>query len=97
MGRILLSGLAPPLLDALYQHVRLDDYLPPAPKTLPELQQLIGEDRQRGWVLHRSDYSTAIATGIRSHLGEVVAAIDLSGPEAVMDARNRRRAFARRC
>lgn len=86
MGRMLLSGLTPPVLDALYQHVRLDDYPPPAPKTLPELQQLIGEDRERGWVLHRSDYSTAIATGIRNHLGEVVAAINLSGPEAVMDS-----------
>ena len=28
---------------------------------------------------------TAIACGIRNHLGEVVAAINLSGPEAVMD------------
>ncbi|MNZ98641.1 Bacterial transcriptional regulator [compost metagenome] len=37
-------------------------------------------------MLHRSDYSTAIATGIRNHLGEVVAAINLSGPEAVMDS-----------
>lgn len=86
MGRILLSGLAPDALDALYLHVRLDDYPPPAPKTLPELQQTIAEDRERGWVLHRSDYSTAIATGIRNHLGEVVAAINLSGPDAVMDS-----------
>lgn len=86
MGRILLTGLTPPVLDALYLHVRLDDHPPPAPKTLPELQELIAGDRQRGWVLHRSDYSTAIATGIRNHLGEVVAAINLSGPDAVMDS-----------
>lgn len=86
MGRILLTGLTPPVLDALYSHVRLDGYAPPAPRTLPELQELIAGDRQRGWVLHRSDYSTAIATGIRNHLGEVVAAINLSGPDAVMDS-----------
>lgn len=85
MGRMLLTGLTPEALAALYQHVRLDDYPPPAPKTLPELQQLIAEDRQRGWVMHRSDYSTAIACAIHNHLGEVVAAINLSGPEAVMD------------
>ena len=85
LGRVLLSGLSEVQLSALYQHVRLDDYPPPAPRTLPELQQVIAEDRQRGWVLHRSDYSTAIATGIRDHSGAIVAAINLSGPDAVMD------------
>lgn len=86
MGRMLLSGLSQEALATLYQHVRLDDYPPPAPKTLPELQQLIERDRERGWVLHRSDYSTAIACAVRNHLGEVVAAINLSGPDAVMDS-----------
>ena len=85
MGRMLLTGLNEAELDSLYQHVRLDDYPPPAPKTLPELRQLIKSDCERGWVLHRSDYSTAIACAIHNHLGAVVAAINLSGPEAVMD------------
>ncbi|MCQ4323459.1 IclR family transcriptional regulator [Stutzerimonas stutzeri] len=93
MGRILLTGLSPMALDSLYLHVRLDDYPPPAPKTLPELQQTIDEDRSRGWVLHRSDYSTAIACGIHDHLGDVVAAINLSGPEAVMDNPQARERF----
>jgi len=37
-------------------------------------------------VLHRSDYSTAIATAtaIRDRSGQVVTAINLSGPEAVL-------------
>ena len=35
MGRMLLTGLSPAALDALYQSVRLDDHPPPAPKTLP--------------------------------------------------------------
>jgi IclR family pca regulon transcriptional regulator len=94
MGRILLTGLTPDGLASLYQHVRLDDYPPPAPKTLPELQQMIAEDRERGWVLHRSDYSTAIACGIRNHLGDVVAAINLSGPDAVMDNAMARERFS---
>ncbi|HEJ2935022.1 IclR family transcriptional regulator [Pseudomonas aeruginosa] len=85
LGRVLLTALDEIELSQLYQHVRLDDYPPPAPRTLPELQQLIAQDRERGWVLHRSDYSTAIATGIRDHSGAVVAAINLSGPDAVMD------------
>jgi len=85
MGRILLSELPADTLDQLYQRVRLDDYPPPAPKSLPELAQLLGEDRERGWVLHRSDYSTAIASAVRDHTGNIVAAINLSGPEAVLD------------
>jgi DNA-binding IclR family transcriptional regulator len=93
LGRVLLSGLSEAQLGALYQHVRLDDYPPPAPRTLPELQQLVGEDRQRGWVLHRSDYSTAIATGIRDHSGSIVAAINLSGPDAVMDTQVAQQGF----
>ncbi|MFP6847455.1 MAG: IclR family transcriptional regulator [Pseudomonas sp.] len=100
MGRTLLSGLTPMALDQLYQHVRLDDYPPPAPKTLPELQQLLERDRERGWILHRSDYSTAIACAVRNHQGEVVAAINLSGPEAIMDspvARERYRENLQQC
>ena len=100
MGRMLLSGLTPMELDKLYQHVRLDDYPPPAPKTLPELQQLLERDRERGWVMHRSDYSTAIACAVRDHRGDVVAAINLSGPEAVMDspvARERYRESLQQC
>src|SRR3990167_4473516 len=93
LGRVLLSGMSEAQLSALYQHIRLDDYPPPAPRTLPELQQLIAEDRQRGWVLHRSDYSTAIATGIRDHSGSIVAAINLSGPDAVMDTQVAQQGF----
>ncbi|MNB92679.1 Pca regulon regulatory protein [compost metagenome] len=85
MGRMLLTALDDIELAALYQHIRLDDYPSPAPRTLPELQTLISNDRQRGWVLHRSDYSTAIATSIKDHKGVVTAAINLSGPDAVMD------------
>ena len=93
LGRVLLSGLGETELSQLYQHVRLDDYPPPAPRTLPELQHLIGEDRERGWVLHRSDYSTAIATGIRDHSGAITAAINLSGPDAVMNTPVAQEAF----
>ena len=93
LGRVLLSDLSEATLINLYQHVRLDDYPAPAPKTLPELQHIAEQDRQLGWVLHRSDYSTAIATGIRDHRGAVVAAINLSGPDAIMDNPENRERF----
>lgn len=85
IGRMLLTGLDQVELAALYQHIRLDDYPAPAPRTQLELQDMIEGDRARGWVLHRSDYSTAIAMAIKDHRGEVTAAINLSGPDAVMD------------
>ncbi len=55
MGRVLLSELPVAILDNLYQAVRLDDYPPPTPKSLPKLTQLLSEYRERGWVEHRSD------------------------------------------
>lgn len=85
MGRILLTDLDEPELDALYQHVRLDGYPAPAPRTLPELKQTIANDRTTGWVIHRSDYATAIATGLKDYQGRIVAAINVSGPDALID------------
>lgn len=84
MGRVLLTALTASELEILYRDVRLDDHAGPGPRTLPELKRLIEEDRTRGWTISRSDYATAIATGIRDHAGELVAAINLSGPDAVM-------------
>jgi len=84
MGRVLLASLDDQTLYALYRDVRLDDHPPPAPKTFPELQQQLAADRAAGWALSRSDYSTAIAAPLRNHMGEVIAAINLSGPDAIM-------------
>jgi IclR family pca regulon transcriptional regulator len=86
MGKMLLSSLSETELESLYQSVRLDDHMLPGPKTLPELKQAISEARRQGWVLSRSDYATAIATAIRDHEGNVVAAINVSGPDAMMAA-----------
>jgi DNA-binding IclR family transcriptional regulator len=86
VGRILLTSLEEAQLYALYRDVRLDGYPLPAPKTYPELQQLLEEDRERGWAVSRSDYSTAIAAPIRNHLGDIISAINLSGPDAIMQS-----------
>ncbi|MCS2611128.1 IclR family transcriptional regulator [Halomonas dongshanensis] len=84
MGRVLLTDLSERQLDALYRDVRLDDYPPPAPRTLPELKSVIAADRRNGKVVHRSDYATAIATGLSNYRGQVVAAINVSGPDTLM-------------
>lgn len=84
LGRILLADLSDDELYALYRNIRLDDYPPPAPKTFPELQILLKDDRDNGWAVSRSDYSTAIAAPIRDHRGQIAAAANLSGPDAIM-------------
>lgn len=84
MGRVLLTALDDGELDALYRHVRLDDYPAPAPRTLAELKHTVEVDRRRGFVINRSDYATALATGIVDHLGRLVAAINVSGPDSLM-------------
>ncbi|SDU30936.1 IclR family transcriptional regulator [Halopseudomonas salegens] len=86
MGRVLLCALSPAELDSLYQQVRLDDVPGDAPRTLPALRQLLIADVEQGWVMHGSDYSTAIATAVRNHHNEIVAAINLSAPEALLSS-----------
>lgn len=84
MGKILLAALSEDELNRLYQNVRLDNHTLPAPKTLPELKIGVEQARRDGWVVSRSDYATAIAAGIHDHLGHTIAAINLSGPDAIM-------------
>ncbi|MDR2129012.1 MAG: IclR family transcriptional regulator [Burkholderiaceae bacterium] len=86
MGRMLLCDLNDAELGALYRNIRLDDYPPPAPKSFLELRQILDEDRRSGWAVSRSDYSTSVAAPIRDHLGRITAAINLSGPDAIMHA-----------
>ncbi len=84
MGRALLSRMTADELEVLYQGKRLDDYPIPAPQTLPDLIALCESERSRGWNMNSSDYSTAIAVPVLNYTGEVVAAINVSGPEATM-------------
>lgn len=84
IGRMLLTDLTDDEVTALYQGKRIDGHPPPAPQTLPELKDRIAQDRATGWALDYSDYSTAIAAPIRNYAGQVVAAINVSGPDTVM-------------
>ncbi|GAA0479178.1 MULTISPECIES: IclR family transcriptional regulator [Tatumella] len=91
MGRVLLTGLTETDLESLYQHTRLDGYSAAAPRSLPELKQTIQQDSMQGWVEHRSDFATAIAAPLRDHHNQIVAAINVSGPDAFMEEPHQRK------
>ncbi|GAA3567598.1 IclR family transcriptional regulator [Marinobacter xestospongiae] len=86
MGRALLMGMTPAELQTLYQGQRIDGYPVPAPQTMPELIAQCEKERSQGWSQHYSDYSTALAVPIRNFTGNVVAAINISGPDPVMNS-----------
>lgn len=86
MGRALLMGMTPTELQAQFQGQRLDGYPRPAPQTMPELIALCEKERAQGWTRHYSDHSTALAMPIRNFTGQVIAAINISGPDPVMNA-----------
>jgi DNA-binding IclR family transcriptional regulator len=86
MGRALLTGMSPIELQNLFQGQRLDGYPRPAPQSMPELMALCEKERGQGWTRHYSDHSTALAIPIRNFTGQVIAAINISGPDPVMNA-----------
>ena len=83
-GRALLTGLDDVQLVELFSGVALEGYAPPAPTSLPQLRQMVSIDRQRGFSVNRSDFATAIAAPVFNYAGEVVAAINVSGPDTLM-------------
>lgn len=84
MGRALLSGLRANALEILYQGKRFDDLPTPAPQTLPDLISQCESEYQQGCHISTSDYSIAIAVPVYGYNGDVIAAINVSGPEAIM-------------
>ncbi len=88
LGRVLLAALDDEELGQLYYGVQLDGYPRPTPQSLPELRQRLEEERSLGVAVNQSDYATALATAIRNHTGQVVGAINLSGPDRMMQHAN---------
>ena len=84
IGRALLSGLSPATVQHLYQGKRLDDYPAMPPQSLPDLISMCNLERRQGFHINASDYAIAIAVPIFNYNSEVVAAINVSGPEAMM-------------
>lgn len=84
LGRALLSGISEEALGQLYLGTQLDGVPQPNPQSLPELRQRIEQERAQGYAVSQSDFATAIAAPIRNYANEVVAAINISGPDIFM-------------
>jgi DNA-binding IclR family transcriptional regulator len=84
VGRALLTGLSDEQLGELFTGVAMDFHSPPGPTSLPQLRQIISEDRERGYSVNSSDLATAIAVPIRNYAGQVIAAINVSSPDNLM-------------
>lgn len=86
IGRILLSAMSEEALVQLYAGVAL----PPLPDTIDTPQGLVAQaaaDRSRGWVFKRGVFErdlVAIAAPVFNGAGQMVAAINLSGPASAM-------------
>ncbi len=85
MGRVLLQQLSDIEFSAIYQTQQLDMHPHPHPQTIAELKRLLKNEWQQGYSSNRSDNATAIAAPIHNYMGKVVAAINISGADQVMN------------
>lgn len=79
MGRVLLAGLSPPQLRALYDGVPLAAERSQTPVSLRQLEELVAADRARGYSACHGFYEqgvSAVAAPVRDGSREVVAAIN---------------------
>ena len=84
LGRALLSQKEPEQLSQLYMGKQLDNHPRPHPQNLLELIDLIQTEKAQGYFISHSDNATAIAVPLFNYAGEIVAAINVSGPDLVM-------------
>jgi DNA-binding IclR family transcriptional regulator len=79
MGRVLLSGLPPAQLHALYGGVPLAAERAETPISLTQLEELVAADRARGYAACHGFYEpgvSAVAAPVRDGSNEIVAAIN---------------------
>ncbi|MCV6590284.1 MAG: IclR family transcriptional regulator [Marinobacterium sp.] len=88
LGRALLSGISDEALGQLYLGTQLDGVAQHNPQNLPELRQRIKEETGQGYTVSQSDFATAMATPIYNYASEVVAAINVSGPDIMLQDEN---------
>jgi len=99
MGRVLLAGLPPEALAALYRDTPLPRLGRGAPATLAALQARARRDAKRGHVVHLGDFEdgmASIAAPLRDAAGAPVAAIAITAPvaEAALPERQLRHVLA---
>jgi DNA-binding IclR family transcriptional regulator len=85
IGRALLSGLDDETLRKLYSGIALDGQADDGINSLPQLLVAVARVRQTGISVSGSDFSTAIATPVRDYTGKVIAAINVSAPDFIME------------
>ena len=88
MGRVLLSELSLPELQQLYEDEVLEQVTEQTAASVPELHQLLYEERERGYTLSLSAFEAGVVSvgaAVRDSSGKIVAAINITGPETVFD------------
>ncbi len=85
IGRALLCGLSDASLGTHYSGVPLDGYANGGINSLPQLLVAVAEARRTGISVSGSDFSTAIASPVRDYTGTVVAAINVSVPDFIIE------------
>jgi DNA-binding IclR family transcriptional regulator len=82
-GKVLLAHLDDRHRARLLDAAGFERYTPGTITSLPALEEQLDEARRRGYAVTVEEYETglnAVAAPIRSHDGEVVAAVSASGP-----------------
>ncbi|MBI9090583.1 MAG: IclR family transcriptional regulator [Desulfobacterium sp.] len=92
IGRAILTGLKDEALNRLYSGVALDGISSTNssanPLSLPQLRMMVARDKEQGYSINRSDFSTAIATPVINFAGHVKAAINVSVPDFILTNRD---------
>ncbi|MEM5527957.1 IclR family transcriptional regulator [Gammaproteobacteria bacterium AS21] len=87
LGRALLTGLNDSELSQLYYGAQLDNVESHNPQSLPALKLKVRDEREQGYSINQSDLATAIAAPIRDHHNNIIAAINISGPDAFIQGK----------
>lgn len=88
MGRMMLCELPESEIEELYRGAELKAFTDQTPTTVAQLLAVLRKDRARGFVVSRGSFEiggASIAAPIRNAAGEIVAAIEIAGPNPAFD------------
>lgn len=86
LGRALLNQYSAQDIKRLYLSTQLDGYGSQHPQNLPQLLNRMDIEAKQGYAVSQSDNATSIATAIYNYAGEIVAAINISGTDDLMES-----------
>lgn len=82
MGRVLLSGLNEPELDAVLRASDIQAYTSRTITDIEQLKEIIRDARKKGWALTHQELEEgliSVSAPIRDRLGRIIAALNISG------------------